>query len=59
MAKYSAKIGIAGNVHADVAAAGQLGIAEMQSAAGDLKAKFIEGCRADNGVMLKDHGEIA
>ena len=56
--RFTAKVGVAGNIDADIGAARQIRKAEMQAAAGELEAEFVKGGVADDGVVLRDHGKI-
>ena len=57
--RFAAEIGEAGNVYADVGAAGQFGKSEVQTAARVLETEFVESGVAENGVMLRDDGKVA
>ena len=56
---FAAEIGTVRDVDADQVAAGKLREAEVETATRDLRAEFIEGCVADNGVMLESEIEVA
>jgi len=55
----AAKISEARNIDAYLIATGKLRETEMQTAAGALEAKFVEPRIAQDGVVLKNDGEIA
>jgi len=50
---FTAKVAEARDVHGDVGAARKIGEAEMNTATGVLKAKFVEGGVTEDGVVLK------
>lgn len=57
--RFTAEITIAGNVYADLIAAGQLRKSKMHAAARVLKAKGVERRGADYGVVFNGEIQIA
>src|SRR5258708_2742464 len=57
--RFAAKVAEARDVHGDVGAARKIGEADMNTAPGVLKAKFVEGGVTEDGVVLKSDIEVA